>query len=196
MNKRVGTLLIALIVTACSSNNITTVTVVATITPPLTATATILPTPASPRDSIIWDGLQVTMDRLEITQGFTNEYGASQIPPPGKKFLWVHILLKNTAPTGAEIPSDAHYSILYAALEIKPTYGHRQEYTDYTALGKTIFPNQVLDSWLRFDIPNTAELKDMRFVFIPESDAVGTSYTSPNYPYSLDKPTFVWDCGS
>jgi hypothetical protein len=94
-----------------------------------------------------------------------------------------------------DIPALEHYSILYAAIEIKPIYGHRNGYVDYSTLGKIIFPNQELDGWLRFDIPDTAGLEDMLFVFIPESAQIGTSYSSPSYPYASDKPTYVWDLG-
>jgi len=195
MNNQFGTLLIVLLLTACASNGKAIATASATLTPPPTATATpIPPTPSSPNDSIFWDGLQVTMDLLEITQDFINEYGAPRVPAAGKKFVWVHIRLKNTNQTEMDIPISEHYSILYAALEIKPIYGHRQGYTDYTTIGTTIFPDQVLAGWLRFDIPDTAAFKDMRFVFIPESAEVGTSYSSPNYPYAPDKPTYVWNC--
>jgi hypothetical protein len=61
-------------------------------------------------------------------------------------------------------------------------------------LGPVIFPEQELDGWLRFDIPDTAELRDLRFVFLPESSQVGASFSSPNYPYADDKPTYVWKC--
>jgi len=195
MNKQIGTLLIALVVTACASDSGVTATVATTITPPPTATAIPTPpTPSSPSDSVFWDGLQVTMDQLEITQDYINEFGSPRVAPAGKKLLWVHVRLKNINQIEMDVPISGHYSILYAALEIKPIYGHRQRYTDYTTIGTTIFPDQVLDGWLRFDIPDTAELKDMRFVFIPESAEVGTSYSSPNYPYAPDKPTYVWNC--
>jgi len=190
-------LLIALcVLTACSYKEETSSTLAtATASPPPTATATrVPPTPSSPSDSILWDNLQVTMDQLEITQEYLTDFGSTRTPPEGKKFLWVHIQLKNTGQIEMDVPVLEHYSILYAATEIKPIYGHRQGYVDYTTLGSTIFPNQELDGWLRFDIPSTAELRNMRFVFIPESAQVGTSYSSPNYPYADDKPTYVWDC--
>jgi len=66
---------------------------------------------------------------------------------------------------------------------------------DNTTLGITIFPDQETDGWLRFDIPSTAGLKDMRFVFIPESVQVGVSYSSPDNIYADDKPAYVWDWG-
>ena len=199
LKKSLLALLIGLfILTACSSANqppAVSPTATATPTPPPTATETrVFPTPSSPNDSIQWDGLQVSMDQLEISQKFINEYGSTRVPPAGKKFLWVHIRLKNTNQIEMDVPITDHFSILYAAIEIKPTYGHRQGYIDYTGLGPLIFPNQELDGWLRFDIPATAELKDLRFVFLPESAQVGASFTSPNYPYAADKPTYVWNC--
>jgi hypothetical protein len=84
--------------------------------------------------------------------------------------------------------------VLYAESELKPTYGHRKDHADYMALDQVIFPDQGVDAWLRFDVPVAAELKDLRFVFLPESAQVGVSFSSPNYPYAEDHPTFVWKC--
>jgi len=191
-------LLIGLVfLTACTTKSKSAAipaTATATHPPPPTATATALPTPASPNDSIVWDDLQVTMEQLEITNDYLTDFGSTRTAPAGKKLLWVHVRLKNTSQIEMDIPVLEHYSILYAAIEIKPIYGHRNGYAEYSALGATIFPDQELDGWLRFDIPDTAELKEMRFVFIPESAQVGASYSSPSYPYADDKPTYVWNC--
>jgi hypothetical protein len=180
---------------ACTTQNVVTaVPATATATqPPLsTSTPTPLPTPACRNDSVLWDDLQVTMDQLEITDEYTTGFGSTRNPPAGKKFLWVHVQLKNMGGVELDMPVLENYSILYAAIEIKPIYGHRDGYVDYTTLGSTIFPDQELDGWLRFDIPNTAEMNEMRFVFLPESAQVGVSYSSQNYPYADDKPTYVW----
>jgi hypothetical protein len=134
------------------------------------------------------------MDQLEITQNYVTDFGSSRIPTQDNKFLWVHIRLKNTSQSQTDVPLAEHFSILYAATELKPTYGHRLNYADYTTLEPVIFPNQELDGWLRFDIPAAAALNDLRFVFLPESSHVGTSFSSPHYPYADDKPTFVWNC--
>ncbi len=157
-------------------------------------TATALPTPASPGDTIDWKNLQVTLDRLEVTQDYVTEYDSTRIPPAGDKLLWVHVRLKNVGHSEIAIPGSKNFSVLYAGTELKPTYGHRKGYTDYTALGPVVFPDQELDAWLRFDIPATAELKNLRFVFLPTSAQVGTSPSSPGYPYAEDKPTYVWKC--
>lgn len=154
----------------------------------------IFPTASSPQDAVTWRDMQVTVDQLEITQEYQTDYGSSRIPTEGNKFLWVHIRIKDVAQTHLDVPIAEHFSVLYAATELKPTYGHRAGYTDYTLLGPTIFPNQELDGWLRFDVPAAAQLKDLRFVFLPESSQVGASYSSPHYPYSDDKPTYVWKC--
>lgn len=136
----------------------------------------------------------MTMDQLEVTQDYVTDFGSTRSPSVGQKFLWVHIRLKTTGQIEIDVPLAEHFSVLYAATELKPSYGHRAGYADYTALGPVIFPDQELDGWIRFDIPTTAELKDLRFVFIPESSQVGTSFSSPNYPYADDKPTYVWKC--
>ena len=200
MKKSMPILLILFsLVTACTAKNGSSsappTATAAQISHPIPTATQALPTPSSPTDSILWDNLQVTMDQPEITNEYLTDFGSTRTPPAGKKFLWVYVQLKNMGQVEMDVPVYEHYSILYAGIEIKPIYGHRNKYVDYTTLGKTIFPGQELDSWLRFDIPSSAELKDMRFVFIPESAQVGVSYSSPNYPYAEDKPTYVWECG-
>lgn len=184
-----------LLVAACSTQP-ETATVTTTQTPRPIATSTairIQPTPFSTGDSILWREVSFSMDGVEITNEFTTDFGSTRLPSLGNKFLWVHVRLKNIAAVEVNLPALEHYSILYAATEFKPSYGHRNGYMDYTSLDITLFPDQELDGWLRFDIPAAAELKDMRFVFIPESAQVGVSFDSPNYPFSDDKPTYVWN---
>jgi surface antigen len=188
--------IVLILLTACSSTggpSAAQATATASSQPDTTGIK-VFPTPSALRDSIIWDGLQVTMDQLEITQDYMTDYGSTRIPPTGQKFLWVQVRLENTGHIELDVPLSEHFSVLYAGTELKPSYGHRQGYTDYTTLGSVIFPNQKLDSWLRFDIPTAAELNELHFVFLPESSQVGSSFSSPNYPYAEDKPTYVWNC--
>jgi hypothetical protein len=195
MKKTSVILLIGLfLLSAClRETTATSVPATAAALPSLTPTR-VLPTPASSGDEITWNNLRVSMDRLETTKNYVTDYGSSRIPPDGQQFLWVHLRIKNMGQAQLEIPVLEHFSILYAAAELKPTYGHRQNYTDYSTLGSVISPAQELDGWLRFDIPAAAELSDLRFVFLPESAQIGTSFNSPIYPYSNNKPTFVWNC--
>jgi hypothetical protein len=197
MKKLYTTLVIVLIfLTACSSSGHAPITPVST-TPSPQPTATevkIYLTPSSPGSSVTWDNLGVTLDRIEVTMEYFTDFGSTRIPTEDNKFLWVHLLFKNMGQIEMNLPQLENFSVLYAATELKPTYGHRADYIDYTTLGSLIFPGQELDGWLRFDIPTMAELNDLRFVFIPESAQLGTSYTSPNYPYADDKPTYVWIC--
>jgi hypothetical protein len=180
--------------TACSSASKTSTTPIPkTPTPPPTAIK-IYPTPASPGDSIVWNKLQVGMNGLEITQDYLTEYGSTRIPPEGQKFLWVLVHLGNVGQIQTDVPLAEHFSVLYSATELKPSYGHRRGYADYSGLGPIIFPDQNLDGWLRFDIPAAADRKDLRFVFLPESSHVGASFSAPNYPYADDKPIYVWNC--
>lgn len=166
----------------------------ATPFPSPTATETkVYPTPSSLGNFITWGNLQVTMDQPEFTEVYETDYGSTRTPPSGGKFLWVHIGLRNTGQTEAAIPLEENFSVLYASTELKPTYGHRAGYKDYTTLVPVVFPGQVLDGWLRFDVPATAEFDDLLFVYLPESSQIGASYSSPNYPYAEDKPTFVWE---
>jgi hypothetical protein len=195
--KRISNILVIslIVLTACSSTDQSLTPVVATSSSrPAATELKVLATPSSPGNSITWDNLEVTMDQLEITQAYITDYGSSRIPTEGNKFLWVHIRLINMGQIQMDVPLAEHFSILYAGNELKPTYGHRAQYPDYTTLTPTIFPNQDLDGWLRFDIPSAATLNDLRFIFLPESAQVGASYSSPNYPYADDKPTYVWKC--
>jgi hypothetical protein len=186
-----------LILTACSSARETSATS-ASPTPSSQPTATelkVLPTPSSPGDTIIWRDLQVSMDQAEITDSFITEFGTQRVPSTGRKFLWVHVRLENVGKDEIALPTAENFSVLYAKSEFKPIYGHRQGYADYTDLSSTLFPGQQLDAWLRFDIPTTAELSDLQFVFLPTSAQVGVSPSSPNYPYAENKPTYVWEFG-
>ena len=196
MNKLFIFIAIGLLIAGCSlGEGIANTPIPATPVPQPTATLVkILPTPSSPGNAITWDTLQVTMDQLEVTQDYLTDFGSTRIPPAGSKFLWIDIRLKNIGQVEMDVPLSEHFSLLYAAIELKPTYGHRAEYTDYTTLGPVIFPGQELDAWLRFDVPTTAELNELRFVFLPESSQGGASYNSPNFPYADDKPTYVWNC--
>lgn len=190
MKKILNALFGLLILTACSS----TPTAISSSAESSPTAVTVLPTPSSPGDSINWQELQVTMDQAEITEDFITEFGSTRNPPEGEKFLWVHLELKNVGKNEIDTPAPEHFSALYADSEFKPTYGHRKDHTEYTSLEPVLFPDQGADAWLRFDIPVTAELKDLRFVFLPESSHVGISFSSPNYPYAEDYATYVWNC--
>src|SRR6266498_2118169 len=125
-----------LILTACSSAGKSSATpAIATASPQPTATEVkALPTPSSPGDSVTWQNLQVSMDQLEVTQDYMTDYGSTRSPSAGQNFLWVHVELKNVGQIETDVPLSEHFSVLYAATELKPTYGHRQGYAEYTAL--------------------------------------------------------------
>jgi hypothetical protein len=183
------------LLTSCSSAGTSVGPATAAASPQPTATEVkVLPTPSSPGDPVIWRDLQVSMDQVEISDSFINEFGSLREPSAGQKFLWVHVMLKNVGNDEITLPTAENFSVLYADSEIKPIYGHRQGYSDYTDLGSTVFPEQEFDGWLRFDIPDTANLNDLWFVFLPTSVQVGVSPSSPNYPYAENKPTYVWKC--
>ena len=194
-NTLVSSLLGLLVLSACSPAAETALP--ATVTPPpppIETGVSAVPTPASPGDTIIWQDLRVTMDQVEATDVFVTEFGSTRIPSAGEKFLWVRVLLRNGGGIEVERPRLEHYSVLYAATELKPIYGHRQDHPEYSALEAVLYPDEQVDGWMRFDIPATAEMQDLRFVFLPESSQVGVSFSSPNYPYGEDKPIFVWEC--
>jgi hypothetical protein len=133
------------------------------------------------------------MSRAEITTSYQTEYGSTREPPAGKKFLWINILLKNVGQSEQNLPVPEHFSVLQGTTEFKPTYGHRNDYTDYMALTTSMVQGQDVNAWLRFDIPAALELKDLWFVFLPESSLVSVGFSSGDYPWG-DHPIYLWKC--
>ena len=142
---------------------------------------------------IVYGDLQVVMSTAEITTSYLNEYGSTRVPPAGKEFLWIQIGLKNIGIGELPLPAPEHFSVLYGSTEFKPIYGHRQDHPDYMALTTVMVQGQAVDAWLRFDIPVGLELKDLWFVFLPESTQVSVGFSPSNYPAG-DHPIFVWMC--
>jgi hypothetical protein len=183
-----------LIITACNS---TSGVVVPTPAPSSTPQAAVenksLPTPISPDQTIVYDDIQVVMSEAEITTSYLTEFGSNREPPAGKKFIWIHILLKNIGQGEWNLPAPEHFSVLYGTTEFKATYGHRKEYTDYTALNTSMVQGQEVDAWLRFDVFADAELKDLIFAFLPESTQVSFGFSSSDYSWA-DHPIYLWTC--
>jgi len=162
-------------------------------TPPASATNKVLPTPMSGGQKIVYDDLQVTMSQAGVTTSYVTEYGSTREPPAGIKFLWIHILLKNIGQGKLDLPTPGHFSALYDMSEFKPTYGHRKDHTDYTALNTSLYPGDTVDAWLRFDIPADAELQALQFAFLPESTQVSAGFSSSDYAWG-DHPIYLWTC--
>lgn len=181
-----------LLLPACSDLAGREATPAQTITPQPTSTATIPPpTPAPTGQVVVYDGLEVTMERFELTQEYTNEYGLTQPPPQGSRYLWVHVTLKDTTEQVRSLPRTDRYSVLYHNTELKASYGHRQGYPDYTALEDKIYPGQPVDAWLRFEIPQAAEPGELVFAFNPESTQV--SLNTPNRGEWFLHPVYLWN---
>ena len=183
-----------LTLTACNS---TSGPVVPTPVPSPTPTPTVvyksLPTPVSPGQMIVYDDLQVTMSQAEITTGYPTEYGSTREPPPGMRFLWIHILLKNLGQGKWDLPAPEHFSVLNGETEYKSIYGHRKDHADYLALTTGMAQGQDVDAWLRFDIPADLELKDLWFAFMPESSQISVGFSPGDYPWG-DHPIYLWTC--
>ncbi len=142
---------------------------------------------------VVYDDLQVEMSAAELTTGYLTEYGSKREPPVGAKFLWIHVLLKNIGQSERKLPAPEHFSALYGETEFKPSYGHRKDYTDYTALKPIIYPGQQVDAWLRFELPAAAELKDLQFAFLPESVQISVAFSPGEYPWG-EHPIYLWTC--
>jgi hypothetical protein len=153
-----------------------------------------LPTALPPAASISYKDLQVAMVCPEITAAYLTEYGSNREPPAQQKFLWVHVLLKNTGRLERSLPAAEHFSVLYGSSEFKPSYGHRKEFADYTAIKAGVYPGQIVNAWLRFDIPASAGLQDMQAAFLPDSSQISFSSPASGYPWA-EHPLYLWRCG-
>lgn len=196
MKKTSSILLIGLfILTACVSAGESSVTpAAATASPQPTAIETkVLPTPMSPSQMVVYDDLQVMMIQAEITTAYRTEFDSVREPPAGKKFLWIHIVLKNIGRDEQNLPAPEHFSVLNGTTEYKSIYGHRKDYADYLALTTNLVQGQEVDAWLRFDIPAALELKALWFAFLPESSQVSTGFSSSDYSWG-DHPIYLWMC--
>jgi hypothetical protein len=142
---------------------------------------------------IVYKDFRVVMSQAEVMTSYITEYGSGRNPASGTKFLWVHILLKNIDQAEHPLPAIEHFSVLYGTSEFKPSYGHRQGHTDYTVLKPVVYQGQQVEAWLRFDIPASAELKDLQFAFLPESFQVSTAFAPTDYPWA-DHPIYLWSC--
>ena len=92
--------------TACNSTSGAVIpTPVPSSTPQVVEENKSLPTPMSPSKMIVYDDLQVEMSEAEITTSYTTEYGSNREPPAGKKFIWIHVRLKNIGQGRADFTS-------------------------------------------------------------------------------------------
>lgn len=182
-----------LIVTSCNSSG---GAVVPTPTPSSTPQAAgdyIVPIPISPGQMIVHDELQVVMEEAEITPVYITEYGTTREPPPGKNFIWIHVLLKNIGQREKALPVSEHFSVLNTSTEFKPTYGHRKDHMDYMILTPILAQGQEVDAWLRFDIPAAMDLKQFMFAFLPDSSQVSIIVPSSGSSWA-DHPIYLWTC--
>jgi hypothetical protein len=183
-----------LIVTACSSARKAVIpTPVPSSTPLVAAGNKSLPTPAFVGQMVVYDNLQVTMTGAEVTNSYLTEYGSNREPPADKKFLWIRLLLKNISPSERNLPAPEHFSVLNVPTEFKAAYGHRKDHTDYMALTTVMVPGQIVDAWLRFDIPAAMKLKELWFAYLPESSQISFGFSSSDYPWA-DHPIYLWAC--
>ena len=179
---------------ACTSASGTVVPApIPSLPPQATAENKSLPTPAPGGQTIMYEDLQVTMDQTEITESYETEFGSSREPTAGIKFLWIHIVLKNVGQQEQNLPAEENFSALLGTTEFKPTYGYRKDHTDYITLNTVIDAGEEVDAWLRFDVPIEAELKDLTFVFLPESTQISFGFSSTDFSWA-DHPIYLWSC--
>ena len=64
---------------------------------------------------------------------------------------------------------------------------------DYITLNTVIDAGEEVNAWLRFDVPIEAELKDLTFVFLPESTQISFGFSSTDFSWA-DHPIYLWSC--
>jgi hypothetical protein len=184
----------ALMLTACNSTSDSTLpTPAPSPSPQPSAEIRSLPTPSASGQEAVYGDLQVVMIEAEITTSYLNEYGSNREPSAGMEILWIHFSLKNIGLETLDLPEPEHFSALSSEAEYKSTYGHRLDHADYLALTTGLEPGQEVDAWLRFDVPAALELKDLMFVFMPESLQISVGFSSSAYPWG-DQPLYLWTC--
>jgi hypothetical protein len=151
------------------------------------------PTSIPAGQAVTYHNLRLTMNQAEITSGYETEYGIRREPTQGDKFLWVKIQLENISTSTQDLPDIEHFSAVLGAREFKPSYGHRMDHPDYVALDPVLYQGQIVQAWLRFDIPAEATLKDLQFVYLPDSLQVNFSVPLDGYNWA-DHPQFFWKC--
>jgi len=181
------------ILTACATSNAAPSAPATPSPQPSPTEVKVLPTPVAPGELIVYEEFEVVMHEAEITSSYVNEYGANREPSEGKRLLWVHITIKNTGQNEINLPASEHFSVLNGTVEYKPIYGHRQDHADYMALTTGLVQGQMVDAWLRFDIPAALELQDLQFAFLPESSQISTGFSSSEYSWG-DHPIYLWTC--
>lgn len=150
-----------------------------------------LPTPLPFGSSIVNQEITVLVDKLEVSGPYTTDFNTRRDPPVGKKIAWVHIQIINPGESTLKTPGAEHFSILYGGNEIKSTYGHRQDYPEFTDLSANLFPGQALTGWLRFDIPTEATLENITLSFYPNNKHL-PALTNGDASVWADQPIYIW----
>lgn len=150
------------------------------------------PTPLAPGSMVIHNDFRIVLLRAEISGEYVSQYGSVRQPAAGAKYLWVEVSLQNQGTRPIQTPGSDHYSVLFYSREIKPSYGHRQDYQEYTALDTTIYPGETLQAWLRFEIPETAQISDFRFAYMPDSVRVSLAAPETDTPWARHS-LYLWN---
>ncbi len=181
---------------ACRPGQATSPAPSQTATPYRMATRTPLPSAIPPTlmvpgNQAVYDDFQVSMLGYELGSTYTTEYGSLREPPTGQQFVWIHVQVANQGQTMQNLPPSVHYSVLYQGLEVKSSYGHRQNFSDYTTLRAGLSARQTVDGWLRYVLPIAAQAGDISFAYLP--DSIQVSFVSPGTasPWAEHK-IFLW----
>jgi hypothetical protein len=143
-----------------------------------------------PGAAVLIDGLQVSAGGFELTGEYTNRWGQVRRPPAGAQYLWAQVRVENTTGGVRRLPGAERFGVLYHSLELEASYGHRQDYPDYTALNSRLAPKAAAEGWLRFEIPAGAAFADLTFAFTPEG--IQVSLEAPDRGPWSEHPVFLW----
>ncbi len=162
--------ILGIVATACGMQGQSSQDQVATYTPTGEVKTVILNltpiAPLLPKQGVSDGHLQIIMDDYDFSSSYTTEFQRTEVSPPTGKFLWVHVAVKNTGTREEKIPHFSLFTVLYQEIQIEATYGHRQNFPDYTNqnfLEDRIPPGQSREGWLRYLIPANANFSDILF---------------------------------
>jgi hypothetical protein len=133
--------------------------------------------------------LQVTLKNLNSPE-YTTEFGTVRQPPRDGQYLWVQVALENLTEKVLSLPRVDRFGLLFHDQELEATYGHRQNFPDYTSQESSLYPDQSLEAWLRFEVSAEAQASDLLFAFSPESPLVSLDAPSQTDSWA-NHPVFL-----
>lgn len=142
--------------------------------PPVKTTEHV-PTPVSGTlgQGFRYDSLLITPLEYQFGGEYKTEWGSTEKPPEGAKFLWVRLAVENVGENATTSPSYSEFKVLHRGAEIAAEWAwifSRPRDRSIYKSWEQIYPGVRKEGWLRFTVPERAQPEDLLLVFEPTSD--------------------------